>query len=131
MADADDLAAPPPPLAPGDAVLPAVPDGKLTGDGDRAALATDVARLVVALLRSPTVPRAAKLRVVAALGYAVIPKRGLPGVLGRLGPVDELALLLWALRRLIADAGYDAVRAHWSGTDGGFALVLMTAGVAE
>lgn len=131
MAERDGPPVPPSPRATGETVLPTVPDGRLTGQGEHAALASDVARLLVTLLRSPAVPRTAKLRVAAALGYAVAPKRRVPGVLGRLGPVDELALLAWALRRLIADAGYDTVRAHWTGTDGGFALVLLVAGVAE
>jgi uncharacterized membrane protein YkvA (DUF1232 family) len=85
----------------------------------------ELARLVADLLRDPRVPRKAKLAAAAATGYLVVPRsRRLSA-----GHVGDLAVLLAAVRYLIATAGYDVVHELWRGDDAGFALLLLTAGV--
>jgi hypothetical protein len=45
------------------------------------------------------------------------------------GGVDDLLAVLIAVRRLITTAGYDVVREHWTGTDDGFGVLIVLAGV--
>jgi uncharacterized membrane protein YkvA (DUF1232 family) len=85
----------------------------------------ELARLVADLLRDPRVPARAKLVAAATTGYLAVPRSRRPSV----GRVGDVAVLLAAVRYLIAAAGYDLVRELWRGDDAGFALVLLTAGV--
>jgi uncharacterized membrane protein YkvA (DUF1232 family) len=109
------------------------PDHLLPPDANRGELLAEVGRLLVALGRDPRVPWRAKAVVAAALAYAVTPARLLPGSVGRiaasLGALDNTVVLLAAVRHLIGAAGYDVVRERWTGTDRGFAIVLLAAGV--
>lgn len=89
----------------------------------------DVVRLLWALARDPRVPRRAKLAAGGALAYVVSPIDVVPDVLPVIGRADDLWLLSRALRYLVRTAGYDLVRDLWSGSDDGFALVLVVAGV--
>lgn len=97
---------------------------------EAAALLPDVARLLRTLAGHPRVPWRAKLVAGAAAAYALGPGRRPTGMLpgGGLGLDDALVLTL-ALRHLIAAAGYDLVRACWTGSDDGFALLVVLAGV--
>jgi uncharacterized membrane protein YkvA (DUF1232 family) len=109
------------------------PDHLPSDAHDRTALLGEVGRLLVALSRDPRVPWRAKALAVGAVAYAVAPGGLLPGplrrVTGGLGGLDDTVVLLAALRHLIASAGYDVVHELWTGSDGGFALVLLAAGV--
>jgi uncharacterized membrane protein YkvA (DUF1232 family) len=99
----------------------------------RSARLAEVGRLLVALGRDPRVPWRAKALAAAAVAYAITPGGLLPGPLRRvasgLGGLDDTVVLLAAVRHLIGSAGYDVVRELWTGTDGGFAIVLLAAGV--
>jgi uncharacterized membrane protein YkvA (DUF1232 family) len=90
----------------------------------------DVVRLLRTLATDPRVPVRAKLVAGAAVGYAVLPLgrvgRLVPG--GRVGADDAVALV-FAVRHLIGAAGYDLVREVWTGTDAGFGLLVVLAGV--
>lgn len=109
------------------------PDELLPSDASRGELLAEVGRLLVALGRDPRVPWRAKAVVAGALAYAVTPSRVLPPPLrqlaGGLGALDNTVVLLAAVRHLITAAGYDLVREQWQGTDRGFAIVLLAAGV--
>lgn len=107
-------------------------DGVFTADPgavwrQRAALARDVGRLIADLLRDPRVPAGSKALVGAGAVGALLRalrRRRLVGAV-------ELGVLAMAVRRLIADAGYELVQEHWRGTDAGFAWVLALGGVAR
>jgi uncharacterized membrane protein YkvA (DUF1232 family) len=89
-----------------------------------------VGRLLRDLATDARVPWRAKLVAGAAAGYALVPRKGLPDVVPGAGiGLDDVVVLLFAVRHLISAAGYDLVRERWTGTDGGFALLIVIAGV--
>lgn len=108
-------------------------EGRLPADASRGEPLAEVGRLLVALGRDPRVPWRAKAVVAGALAYAVTPSRVLPPplrqVAGGFGALDNTVVLLAAVRHLITAAGYDVVRDRWQGSDRGFAIVLLAAGV--
>jgi uncharacterized membrane protein YkvA (DUF1232 family) len=93
------------------------------------ALLPDLARLLRALVADPRVPRRAKLVAAAAVGYVASPVDLLPDVIPTVGGVDDLVVVLGAVRYLVATAGYDLVRELWTGNDAGFSLVIVLTGV--
>ena len=91
----------------------------------------DLLRLLRDLSRDPRVPRRAKLLGVAAAAYVAFPIDLVPDVIPVLGAVDDAAVVVLALRRLVNAAGYDLVRELWTGTDDGFALLIVLLGVEK
>lgn len=89
----------------------------------------DVGRLLRSLGRDPRVPWHAKAVAGAAAVYVASPIDLLPDVIPKVGGVDDLAVVLLAVRRLITAAGYDVVREHWTGTDDAFGVLIVLAGV--
>lgn len=74
-------------------------------------------------------PWHAKAIAGAAALYVASPVDLLPDVLPGVGGVDDLLAVLLAVRRLVTAAGYDVVREHWTGTDDGFGVLIVLAGV--
>jgi uncharacterized membrane protein YkvA (DUF1232 family) len=93
------------------------------------ALLPDLARLLRALVGDPRVPRRAKIVAAAAGAYVASPIDLLPDVIPTVGGVDDLLVVLSAVRFLVATAGYDLVRELWTGNEAGFSLVIVLAGV--
>ena len=89
----------------------------------------DVARLLVRVARDPRVPLRAKLVAGAAVAYVASPLDLVPDVLPVVGQLDDLWLVSRAVRHLVDAAGYELVRELWDGSDDGFALLLVVAGV--
>jgi uncharacterized membrane protein YkvA (DUF1232 family) len=89
----------------------------------------DLGRLLRSLARDPRVPWHAKAIAAGAAVYVASPVDVLPDVIPGVGGVDDLLVVLVAVRRLVAAAGYDVVREHWTGTDDGFGVVIVLAGV--
>lgn len=89
----------------------------------------DIGRLLRALATDARVPWRAKLIAGAAAGYTVIPRGVLPSLPGAGLGIDDLVVVTFAVRQLISAAGYDLVRERWTGTDGGFAMLVVLAGV--
>jgi hypothetical protein len=83
----------------------------------------DALRTVHATLRDPRVPARAKAEAAALLAVGLGPWDALP-VIGELGLVSMTAL---ALRRLVAGAGEEVVREHWTGTEQGLRVFLALA----
>ena len=95
-----------------------------------AAMLPDVGRLLRVLATDARVPWRAKLIAGTAAGYALMPRKRLPDVVPGAGiGLDDVLVLSFAVRQLIAAAGYELVRERWTGTDGGFALLIVLAGV--
>lgn len=99
------------------------------GPRDVLSLGRDVILLLKDLAADSRVARRDKL--VAALGaaYLASPIDLLPDAVPVLGQLDDLAVAVLVLRRLLGAAGYDVLYDLWRGSDEGLALVLTLAGV--
>lgn len=95
------------------------------------AFVPDVAKLLGRLARDPRVPWYAKAAAAGAVVYVVSPIDLVPDLVPVLGQFDDLYVVARTLRLLFSSAGYDVVREHWSGSDDGFALLLVVAGIDE
>src|SRR3954466_8945296 len=72
-------------------------------------------RLLGGLLTDRRVSVLDKLLVAGAMAYIVMPIDLIPDFIPFLGEVDDLYLLLFALQRLIANAGRPVLLSHWTG----------------
>jgi uncharacterized membrane protein YkvA (DUF1232 family) len=93
------------------------------------ALLPDLGRLLRALVRDPRVPVRAKIVAGAAAAYVASPVDLLPDVLPTVGGLDDLVVVILAVRHLVGTAGYDLVRELWTGTQDGFSMLIVLAGV--
>ena len=76
------------------------------------------------LARDPNVPRAAKLLILAALGYLVLPVYLVPDFIPVVGALDDVLVVALVLRVVLAAAGPTLVREHWRGPPETLHLVL-------
>lgn len=72
-------------------------------------------RLLGGLLADRRVNMLDKLLVAGAIAYIVMPIDVIPDFVPFLGEVDDLYLLIFALQRLISNAGRNVLYAHWTG----------------
>jgi len=72
-------------------------------------------RLLGGLMTDPRVAMIDKVLVVGAFAYILTPVDFIPDFIPFLGEVDDLFLLMMALRRLMQNAGRSVLLAHWSG----------------
>ena len=72
-------------------------------------------RLLGGLLADRRVAALDKLLVAGAIAYIVMPIDIIPDFIPFLGEVDDLYLLIFALQRLISNAGRNVLYAHWTG----------------
>ncbi len=89
----------------------------------------DVGRLFVDLSRDPRVPLRAKILSGAVAVYLVSPMDVVPDFIPGAGQMDDLALAVWAVRRLLRAAGYDVLKDLWQGSEDGFVLLMVLAGI--
>ena len=94
-----------------------------------ARFAPDVARMLWGVVRDPQVPWQAKAVAAAAVAYVASPIDIIPDFIPGVGQLDDLYLVVRALRYLMRQAGYERLLQHWPGTDEGFALLLVAAGI--
>ncbi|HEU0133058.1 MAG TPA: YkvA family protein [Mycobacteriales bacterium] len=87
----------------------------------------DVARLFRDVARDPRVPKRVKYEVAAAAGYLVLPFDVIPDFIPGFGQLDDVAVIGWAVRRLLMGAGENVLREHWRGTDRGLEILLQLA----
>jgi uncharacterized membrane protein YkvA (DUF1232 family) len=72
-------------------------------------------RLLGGLLTDPRVDPLDKLLVGGAIAYVVLPIDLIPDAIPFIGQVDDVFILVLALRRMISRAGMRVVRDHWDG----------------
>jgi uncharacterized membrane protein YkvA (DUF1232 family) len=72
-------------------------------------------RLLWGLITDHRVSKTDKLLVGGALAYVVMPADMIPDVIPFLGQVDDVYLLILAIRRLIRRAGSAVLLSHWTG----------------
>lgn len=96
---------------------------------DLVAFVPDLARLVVDLARDERVPWRSKLVAGATAAYLISPLDLIPDPIPGVGQLDDLWLAVAALRHLMRSAGYEVVHDLWRGSDEGFALLMVVAGI--
>jgi uncharacterized membrane protein YkvA (DUF1232 family) len=72
-------------------------------------------RLLWGLVTDSRVAMLDKVLVAGAIAYIVMPLDLIPDYIPFLGEVDDVFLLVLALRRLLQNAGRSVVLSHWSG----------------
>jgi uncharacterized membrane protein YkvA (DUF1232 family) len=109
------------------ALLIAKPDKGLLREALR--LLPDVLRLLRRLAGDHDLPRGVRIRLMFLLVYLAVPIDLIPDFIPVLGYADDAIIVTAVLRSVVRRAGLDAVRAHWPGTDEGFAAVCRLTGV--
>jgi uncharacterized membrane protein YkvA (DUF1232 family) len=87
----------------------------------------DVAVLFRDVAKDPRVPKRVKYEVAAAAGYLVLPFDLIPDFIPGLGQLDDVAVIGWAVRRMLMGAGENVLREHWRGTERGLEVLLQAA----
>jgi uncharacterized membrane protein YkvA (DUF1232 family) len=109
------------------ALLVARPKGSLLNEALR--LLPDMLRLLHRLARDPSLPRGARIRLWALLGYLAIPIDLVPDFVPVVGYADDAILVSLVLRSVVRRAGGQAIRRHWPGTPDGLAALSRLAGL--
>ena len=109
------------------ALLLARPRGALLTEALR--LLPDVLRLIRRLAADPDLPRGVRIRLGALLVYLALPIDLIPDFIPVLGYADDAIIVTAVLRSVARRAGVSAVRAHWPGTDDGFAALARLTGL--
>lgn len=92
-------------------------------------LLPDVLRLVRRLAADRSLPRGVRVRLWLLMVYLAVPIDLIPDFIPVLGYADDAIVVTAVLRSVVRRAGIDAVRAHWPGTDDGFAAVVRLTGL--
>jgi uncharacterized membrane protein YkvA (DUF1232 family) len=85
--------------------------------------------LVRRLLGDHRVPRRHKLLLGALVGYLAFPIDLVPDFIPVAGHVDDLLVVVLALRVVLRGSGSDLLREHWPGPESSRAFVLRLVGV--
>jgi uncharacterized membrane protein YkvA (DUF1232 family) len=109
------------------ALVLARPRGALLTEALR--LLPDVLRLIRRLAADPDLPRGVRIRLGALLVYLASPVDLIPDFIPVLGYADDAIIVTAVLRSVARRAGVSAVRAHWPGTDDGFAALARLTGL--
>lgn len=96
--------------------------------GEVARFIPDCAGLVRRLLGDGRVPRRHKLLLGAVVGYLAFPFDLVPDFIPIAGHLDDVLVVVLALRTVLRGSGSDLVREHWRGPESSLALVLRFAG---
>lgn len=97
---------------------------------EAAAAVPALAKLVVRLARDERIDRKHRIGAALALAYAVLPIDLIPDRIPVLGKVDDAAIAVLALTRLVEAAGDDIVKQHWDGSPAALDAVLGGLAVA-
>jgi uncharacterized membrane protein YkvA (DUF1232 family) len=109
------------------ALLIAKPKGPLLREAIR--LLPDLLRLLRGLATDRGMPRGVRIRLALLMVYLAIPIDIVPDFIPVLGYADDAIIVALVLRSTVRHAGLNAVRAHWPGTDEGFAALCRLAGL--
>jgi uncharacterized membrane protein YkvA (DUF1232 family) len=103
------------------------PKGPLLAEAVR--LLPDLLRLLRRLAADRTLPRGVRVRLVLLMAYLASPVDLVPDFVPVIGFADDAIIVAAVLRAVVRRAGSEAVRAHWPGTDSGFAALTRLAGL--
>jgi uncharacterized membrane protein YkvA (DUF1232 family) len=108
----------------GSFVVALIVTGRRGGARDVARFISDCIVLVRRLLGDPRVPRRHKLLLGALVGYLAFPFDLVPDFIPVAGQIDDVLLVVLALRAVLRGSGSELVREHWPGPERSLALVL-------
>lgn len=94
-------------------------------------LLPDLLRLLRRLAADPSLPRGVRVRIWLLLGYLALPIDLVPDFIPVIGYADDAVIVMLTLRSVARAAGLEGLRAHWPGTDDGFAALVRLAGLAR
>ncbi|ATL29338.1 YkvA family protein [Streptomyces formicae] len=103
------------------------PKGALLGEAVR--LLPDLLRLLSRLAVDKSLPRGVRVRLALLMAYLALPLDLVPDFLPVIGYADDAIIVAFVLRGVVRRAGLEAVRAHWPGTDDGFAVLARLTGL--
>lgn len=89
-----------------------------------------VGKLLVRLVRDERIEKKYRVGAGLALAYAALPFDLIPDRIPVLGKVDDAAVAVLAMTRLLEAAGEDIVREHWDGSPGSLDAVLGALAIA-
>ena len=72
-----------------------------------------------------------RVRLGLLLGYLGLPVDLVPDFVPVLGYADAATVVVLALRSVVRRVGVEPLRAHWPGTDDGFATLCRLAGLRD
>jgi uncharacterized membrane protein YkvA (DUF1232 family) len=104
------------------------PKGALLAEAIR--ILPDLLRLLRRLAADRDLPRGIRIRLGLLMAYLAFPLDLIPDVIPVLGYADDAIIVAAVLRSVVRRAGIAAVRAHWPGTDDGFAALCRLTGIA-
>jgi uncharacterized membrane protein YkvA (DUF1232 family) len=84
----------------------------------------DAAAMLRGVVADPRVPQSAKVEAGAALAYLVSPANRMTNWVPIVGKVDDVAVVAFAVRRLLVGAGEPVLRDHWRGHPKGLEVLL-------
>jgi uncharacterized membrane protein YkvA (DUF1232 family) len=103
------------------------PKGALLAEAVR--LLPDLLRLLRRLAADSKLPRGVRARIVLLMVYLALPIDLIPDFLPVVGYADDAIIVAFVLRSVVRRAGIEAVRAHWPGTESGFAALARLTGL--
>jgi uncharacterized membrane protein YkvA (DUF1232 family) len=90
-------------------------------------LVPDLARLLARVSRDRTIPLRVRVRIFIAIAYNAQPINLIPDFVPVIGLVDNVVIILWAVRSTVRHAGPGAITRHWPGTPDGLATLFRLA----
>jgi uncharacterized membrane protein YkvA (DUF1232 family) len=95
---------------------------------DAVRLLPDLLRMVAGVARDPATPRSCKLALGGLAVWLASPIDLIPEFVPVIGPLDDIVVTAIVLRWVGRRIGFDALRAHWPGSEDGFGLVRRLLG---
>jgi uncharacterized membrane protein YkvA (DUF1232 family) len=95
---------------------------------DLISVVPDLVRMLRDIVRDPTAPIDVRVALVGLLVWILSPVDLIPEFIPVLGPLDDVVVAIVALRYVRRRLGVEAMRARWTGSDDGFALLGRVVG---
>jgi uncharacterized membrane protein YkvA (DUF1232 family) len=92
-------------------------------------LLPDLLRLLPRLAADRSLPRRARVALALLLAYLAFPFDLVPDFIPVLGYADDAIIVAAVLRWVVRQAGIQALRRRWPGTDDGFAVLCRITGL--
>jgi len=103
------------------------PKGALLAEAIR--LLPDLLRLLGRLAADAALPRGVRVRLALLMVYLALPIDLIPDFVPVIGYADDAIIVAFVLRNVVRRVGIQAVRAHWPGTEDGFAALARLTGL--